>query len=954
LASIGPDGLQTRTIIDAAGRTLKTITNFTGDGIYDPQKPDENITTEMRYDIAGNLIWQKDPLGHITQKEYDKLGRLIATIAPNNGRTSYEYNTGGEMISVTDPMGRTTRFEYGSFGRRVKTILPKPSSEQDNPVEETVYNELGQVIAQIDPLGHTTRFEYNELGQKIRHIDANSDVTEFVYDDEGKLLSLTDPVGNTTRYEYDEFDRVIKETNELGKSRTFEYLLSGLLAEKTDRNKRTTCFKYNRFGQILEECWLNGKRTINRIYFEYNKLGQIVNVNDHSGSFGYDYDIFGHRKTETINFVGLKDTITFRNSFDILGRRIENTVNVGQKEDNVMKWTYNNLGHVVTISQDNKRVEYSYNLAGQRSKIEAKGVYYSEWTYDPMGHLAGIDYRNPLQETLAKYDLTWDTAGRIVTMNLNGELAQYSYDVTNQLTDATYEKLPKESYQYDSNGNRKNFLTGKNNQLTNDNVFKYTYDAEGNRISKISKKSRTDYFWDHHNRLVKVVADGKMVEYVYDYQNRLVKRNDVFFVHDGWQVVCSLKNGKIVDRYLWGARQDELLCENDHWTLCDHLGTIREIINENGKTVSHLDYSAFGELLNVSGIKPKFRYTGKMFDDVTGLQWNINRWYDASVGRWISEDPIGFEGQDANFIRYNSNSPLDRLDVFGLWKLSIENGRYIFTAETSDTFPKLVKLIADSGTITLTSKNKVCIRPYPYGVTDKIAKGMKKNWEKEKPFCGGKYDATSLYNAIPSPAQTSGNFSIGNDEMAPDPINRGYINSAGNFYHSTNIATATGVAGVILQLASKGDTPIRSLILVGHGNSGSLFIGGFNDGGSFSFYHLYSHQADIVPSQPFEWMKWDWAVNMQKALPVGCWFSTNAHVRLVGCLTEDMAKNAAEKFVRKSASVFGTTKYTASSETPGEWMAFWEGRKGDRLTEKHYTPEDYNTDRRWEKFDGEN
>ena len=41
-------------------------------------------------------------------------------------------------------------------------------------------------------------------------------------------------------------------------------------------------------------------------------------MNDHSGTFDYDYDILGHRKTETMNFIGLNDKITFYNSFDVL------------------------------------------------------------------------------------------------------------------------------------------------------------------------------------------------------------------------------------------------------------------------------------------------------------------------------------------------------------------------------------------------------------------------------------------------------------------------------------------------------------------------------------------------------------------------------------------------------------------------------------------------------------
>ena len=43
-----------------------------------------------------------------------------------------------------------------------------------------------------------------------------------------------------------------------------------------------------------------------------------------------------------------------------------------------------------------------------------------------------------------------------------------------------------------------------------------------------------------------------------------------------------------------------------------------------------------------------FAYTGRLLDQATDLQNNLSRWYDASVGRWMSEDPIGFHGGDAN------------------------------------------------------------------------------------------------------------------------------------------------------------------------------------------------------------------------------------------------------------------------------------------------------------------
>ena len=64
-------------------------------------------------------------------------------------------------------------------------------------------------------------------------------------------------------------------------------------------------------------------------------------------------------------------------------------------------------------------------------------------------------------------------------------------------------------------------------------------------------------------------------------------------------------------------------------------------------------------------MKPRFRYTGKLFDDATDLQWNINRWYDPNVGRWLSEDVIGFKAGDENLVRYVGNSVISFVDYFG-------------------------------------------------------------------------------------------------------------------------------------------------------------------------------------------------------------------------------------------------------------------------------------------------
>jgi RHS repeat-associated protein len=247
--------------------------------------------------------------------------------------------------------------------------------------------------------------------------------------------------------------------------------------------------------------------------------------------------------------------------------------------------------------------------------------------------------------------------------------------------------MQNEKYNFDPNGNRKTaeiqgqkqtYKTGEYNRLLSDENYRYEYDLEGNRTSKTNKADgkTTKYFWDHRNRLIKVTTPTTEIEYLYDYLNRLVKRTEnktdqKYFVHDNWQIVLQFENNNLAPtrRYLWGTKQDELICDNNNWMLGDHLNTIRDIIKSDDNVVAHLDYNSFGKIISETknDTTLSFAYTGKLFDQTSDLQWNINRWYDSNVGRWVSEDPIGFRGKDINIRRYARNNTLNGIDVMGLW-----------------------------------------------------------------------------------------------------------------------------------------------------------------------------------------------------------------------------------------------------------------------------------------------
>ena len=134
-------------------------------------------------------------------------------------------------------------------------------------------------------------------------------------------------------------------------------------------------------------------------------------------------------------------------------------------------------------------------------------------------------------------------------------------------------------------------------------------------------------------------------------------------------------------RYLWGPAVDQLLAEEGVrlqgsegtlWQLTDNLGSVRDLAEydeASGTTsvVNHITYDSFGNVTSeTSAVDHLFGYTGRAYDEETGLQNNHNRWYDAANGKWLSEDPIGFAGGDANLYRYVGNSATNATDPSGL------------------------------------------------------------------------------------------------------------------------------------------------------------------------------------------------------------------------------------------------------------------------------------------------
>ncbi len=136
------------------------------------------------------------------------------------------------------------------------------------------------------------------------------------------------------------------------------------------------------------------------------------------------------------------------------------------------------------------------------------------------------------------------------------------------------------------------------------------------------------------------------------------------------RLVRETTTGGATTEYVFGPDIDEILHARidgaDYFYATDALGSVRQLLDATGQLKNSYAYGSWGETRSLSVTIPNtFMFAGREGAE-DGLSQYRMRYYDANLGRFISEDPLGLAAGDASFYRYVYGDPTDIVDPFGL------------------------------------------------------------------------------------------------------------------------------------------------------------------------------------------------------------------------------------------------------------------------------------------------
>ncbi len=214
-------------------------------------------------------------------------------------------------------------------------------------------------------------------------------------------------------------------------------------------------------------------------------------------------------------------------------------------------------------------------------------------------------------------------------------------------------------------------------------VLGIVIDANGNTLSDPSGRSFT---WDFENRLTQAVVpgtNGGTTTFKYDPFGRRIQKagplGTTNYLYDGENAIDEVdSSGNVLARYTheprWDGPLSMLRGGVTSYYHQDGLNSVESLSNSAGALAQSYTYDSYGKITASTGtLTNPFQYTAREFDPETGIFEYRARYYDQTIGRFLSEDPKQFAGAGVNFYDYVRNNPANfrdpagQIPVWGWW-----------------------------------------------------------------------------------------------------------------------------------------------------------------------------------------------------------------------------------------------------------------------------------------------
>ncbi|GAB3661473.1 LysM peptidoglycan-binding domain-containing protein [Ramlibacter alkalitolerans] len=333
--------------------------------------PAADKTTRYGFDAAGRQALVIDPLGAVTETQYNAAGQATAVIAyasvaslvtlpavptlaamkslvepdPSADRvTKYAYDAAGRQVYAVDPMGAVTARRYDGAGRLTGTTSYATTLAAATPSNAAGIAAALALVASAT-LDHVETFTYNAAGWRTSAKDALGASETYTYDALGRKLTFVNKRKFTWTYTYDAAGRMLTETASPVSLTTVTNVAGNLVASAATEVPIVTRLAYDALGNLTQRTEASGLPEQRTTSYEYDALGRQVRViHPPVGVYNAAGDpLTTNGVAGVASRVETTETLEQRTYYDTLGNAVA-SVDVGGA---VSQRAYDLLGQVV-------------------------------------------------------------------------------------------------------------------------------------------------------------------------------------------------------------------------------------------------------------------------------------------------------------------------------------------------------------------------------------------------------------------------------------------------------------------------------------------------------------------------------------------------------------------------------------------------------------------------------